>query len=305
MIPEMKKKGYSAPFSAAVIGSAATVAPILPPSVPLILYGSIAEVSIGRLFLGGVFPGFTMGFGMMVLTYFIAKKRNYERSQRASLREIGKAFADSILALLAPLAIVGGIVTGHVTATESAIVAVWISIILGVFVYKELTFKKIIDCMRSSLATSGALCFIIAASAPFGWIMAREGIPTLLVSGLEPIMHIPWLVLLMMLLGIMLIGTVLDGTPVIILLTPILLPVIRQLGIDPVHFGVLLAITTMIGTITPPVGTLMFVTSRIAGCNILEFTKEAWRYFLFLILLLFVFAFIPAITTWLPYTMMP
>ncbi len=305
LIPEMKKKGYSKGFASAVMASAATIGPIIPPSVPLVLYGSIAEVSVGRLFLGGAIPGLIMGGGMMLLTYWIARKRNYETSKRASLKEIIKALLDALLALLAPFAIVGGIISGYATATESAIIAVWISIVIGVFIYKELTFKKIISSIRASMVTTGTICFIIAASAPFGWIMAWENVPTRVLASMSGIMNIPWLVMLLVMLCILVLGMFLDGTPIIILTTPILLPVMKQIGVDPVHYGVILAINTMVGTITPPVGTLMYVTTRIAGCTIAEFTKEAWRYMLLLSVLLLVFAFAPPLVTWLPSVLMP
>lgn len=304
LIPEMKKKGYSKGFASAVMASAATIGPIIPPSVPLVLYGSIAEVSVGKLFLGGAVPGLLMGGGMMLMTYIIACKRGYETSERASFKEIVKALFDALLALLAPFAIVGGIISGYATATESAIIAVWITIIIGVFVYKELTFKKILGSIRASMVTTGTICFIIAASAPFGWIMAWENVPTKVLAAMSGIMNIPWLVLLIVMGCILVLGMFLDGTPIIILTTPILLPVMKQIGVDPVHYGVILAINTMIGSITPPVGTLMYVTTRIAGCSIADFTKEAWKYMLLLAVLLLMFAFIPPIVTWLPGVLM-
>jgi len=305
LIPEMEKQGYDKGFSSAVIAAAATVGPIIPPSVPLVLYGSIAEVSVGRLFLGGAVPGLLMGLSMMTITYFIAKRKNYPTSQRATVRQILKALWDALLAMLAPIAIVGGIVTGYATATESAIVAVWISIFLGFFVYKQLTLRKVIDCIRSSMITTGTICFIIAASAPFGWIMAWENIPTQIIQMMSPIMHMPSLVLLSVMLALLMLGMFLDGTPIIILTTPILLPVMKQIGVDPIHYGVILAINTMVGTITPPVGTLMYVTTRIAGCSIVDFVKEIWQYLILLAILLLALAFIPELTLWLPKTLMP
>ncbi|WP_195276774.1 TRAP transporter large permease [Anaerotruncus rubiinfantis] len=305
LIPEMKEKGYSKGFSATVIAAAATIGPIIPPSVPLVLYGSIAEVSVGRLFLGGAIPGLIMGISMMFITYFIARKRGYGVSPKASPKEIFQAIMDALLALLAPIAIVGGIISGWATATESAVIAVWISILLGVFVYKELTFQKIIAAATSSMVTTGTICFIIAASAPFGWIMAWENVPTRVLASMEGIMHIPWLVLLLVMLCLLVLGMFLDGTPIIILTTPILLPVMKQIGVDPVHYGVILAINTMVGTITPPVGTLMYVTTRIAGCSIAEFSKEAWKYMLLLAVVLLAFAYIPPLVTWLPGVLMP
>lgn len=305
LIPEMEKQGYEKGYSAAVMAAAATVGPIIPPSVPLVLYGSIAEVSVGKLFLGGAVPGLLMGVSMMFITYFIAKRKNYPVSRRASMRELANAAWDALLALLAPIAIVGGIVSGYATATESAIIAVWISIILGVFVYKQLTLKKIIECLRSSAVTTGTICFIIAASAPFGWIMAWENIPVKVIEAMGPIMHMPWMVLLLVMLALLILGMFLDGTPIIILTTPILLPVMKQIGVDPIHYGVILAINTMVGTITPPVGTLMYVTTRIAGCSIADFTREAWRYMLLLSLLLMALAFVPELTVWLPSKWMP
>lgn len=305
LIPEMEKQGYDKGFSSAVIAAAATVGPIIPPSVPLVLYGSIAEVSVGRLFLGGAVPGLLMGLSMMTITYFIAKRKNYPTSQRASVRQILRALWDALLAMLAPIAIVGGIVTGYATATESAIVAVWISIFLGFVVYKQLTIRKVIDCIRSSMITTGTICFIIAASAPFGWIMAWENIPSQIIQMMGPIMHMPSLVLLSVMLALLILGMFLDGTPIIILTTPILLPVMKQIGVDPIHYGVILAINTMVGTITPPVGTLMYVTTRIAGCSIVDFVKEIWQYLILLSVLLMALAFIPELTLWLPKALMP
>lgn len=305
LIPEMNKQGYEKGFSSAVIAAAATVGPIIPPSVPLVLYGSIAEVSVGRLFLGGAIPGLLMGVSMMFITYFVAKRKNYPTSKRAGAKEIAKALWEALLALLAPIAIVGGIVSGYATATESAIIAVWISIILGIFIYKQLTLKKIVACIQSAMVTTGTICFIIAASAPFGWIMAWENIPVKIIGAMQPIMHMPQMVLCLVMLALLVLGMFLDGTPIIILTTPILLPVMKQIGVDPIHYGVILAINTMVGTITPPVGTLMYVTTRIAGCSIVDFSKEAWRYMLLLSVLLMALAFIPELTMWLPAKLMP
>ena len=304
LIPEMKKEGYDPAFASAVMSCAATVGPIIPPSVPLVLYATISEVSVGRLFIGGAIPGVLMSVGMMSVTYFVAKKRKYPITHRASLKEVVKALLDALLALLAPAAIIGGILSGWATATESAIIAVWISLIIGTFVYKELNIQKIIASVKSAVLTTGTICFIIACCAPFSWIMAWENIPVKFIALLSGIMHMPWLIMLILMVIILILGMFMDGSSIIVLTTPILLPVIKTLGVDPVHYGVVLAINTMIGSITPPVGTLMYVGNEIAGVNIAQFTREAMRYMIILIVLLFLFTYVPALTTWLPNLLM-
>lgn len=300
LIPEMKKRGYSKAFASAVMAASGTIGPIIPPSIPLVLYASIANVSIGTIFLGGVMPGILMGIGLMIITWFVAKKRNYEVSPRANFKQIVKALYEGVPALLSPFIIVFGIVTGVFTATESAVIAVWFAVIVGFLVYKELTFKKLAECLKNAMMTTAIVALIIGLSAPFGWIMSWENVAHSLLTFLGSLANTPWLVELIIMGCILILGMFLDGTPIIILTTPILLPLLNSMGVNLVHYGVMLAVNTMIGSITPPVGTLMYVTTRIAGCDIAEFTKEAWRYMVVLTVCLLLMLFIPQIVLFLP-----
>lgn len=304
LIPTMIKRGYGKGFAAAILGASATVGPIIPPSIPMIVYGSLAGVSIGKLFLGGAIPGLMMSGSLMIVAYVIARKRGFEKRARAGFKEIMKAFIDASWALFMPVIIVGGIFSGLFTATESAVVAVIYSLIIGLFVYKELKIKDIPKKILESVILSSSIGIIIAASAPFAWVMAFAQGPAKVLTMFQHISDSTVVALLLLMLILLILGCFLDGLAIIIITTPVIMPILLQFGIDPLHFGVILAINVMIGTITPPVGTIMYVAISFAKCTVVEFTKEIWPFLLVLIALLVLFALVPGIIVYLPNLLM-
>jgi tripartite ATP-independent transporter DctM subunit len=304
LIPSMIKKGYGKGFAAAILGASATVGPIIPPSIPMIIYGSLAGVSIGKLFLGGAIPGLLMSCSLMIVSYFIAKKRGFEKREKAGSKEVLKAFRDAFWALLMPLIIVGGIFTGLFTATESAVIAVIYSLIIGLFVHKDLKIKDLPKKILESVSMSSSIGLIIAASAPFAWVMAFAQGPSKVLALFQSISDSSIIAILLLMLILLILGCFLDGMAIIIITTPVIMPILAQFNIDPLHFGVILAINVMIGTITPPVGTLMYVAISIAKTSVIEFTKEVWPYLLVLVFLLLIFALLPQIVLFLPNLLM-
>ncbi|MGQ4666902.1 TRAP transporter large permease [Metabacillus halosaccharovorans] len=304
LIPSMIKRGYGKGFAAAILGASATVGPIIPPSIPMILYGSLAGVSIGKLFLGGAIPGLLMSGSLMIVSYMIARKRGFEKRERARSKEIIRAFREAFWALLMPVIIVGGIFTGFFTATESAVIAVIYSLIIGLFVYKDLKIKELPKKLLEAVSMSSSIGVIIAASAPFAWVMAYAQGPAKVLAMFQSISDSTIVALLLLMLILLILGCFLDGMAIIIITTPVIMPILAQFNIDPLHFGVILAINVMIGTITPPVGTLMYVAISIAKTSVFQFTKEVWPFFLVLVLLLAIFALFPQLVLFLPNLLM-
>jgi len=304
LIPMMREYGYRPAFAAAVVGSAAVIGPIIPPSIPMVIYGSIAGVSVGKLFLGGVIPGIFTGLVLMALTYWFALKYNLPFSPKTSLSRIGRSFVTSLPALIMPLLIVGGILSGAMTPTESAAVAAFYALLIGFFVYKELTVSKLPKVLVESALTTGAVSFIIAASSPFGWVIAWEQGPAKLLELMQPFASSPLLIFAAVNILLLIMGCLVEGSAIIIIMTPVLLPLMTKFGMDPVQFGVVLAFNTMIGTLTPPLGVIMFAMARIAKVRIDEFMRESWPYMAVLVLVLAVMTYVPGLIMWLPNLLM-
>lgn len=303
LIPAMTRSGYPRDFAAAVVGAAATIGPIIPPSIPMVLYASISEVSTGRLFLGGVIPGAIMGLYLMVAAYLISRRRGYGRQGTFSLVRLGRALRDGILPLFTPVIILGGILFGFFTPTEAAVIAVAYALGLGLL-YRELTLGKLWQVLVEVASTTAAVGLILAASSLSGWVAAMEKLPQVLAGFFLSVTTSPIWLLVILNLFLLLLGCLMDSPPIIFILTPILAPLILQYGIDPVHFGVVMVLNLMIGLITPPVGMVMYVTSSIAGIRMDEFVREVWPFFVALILVLATITFVPALVTFLPDSLM-
>lgn len=304
LIPEMVKRGYGRGLASAVIASAATIGPIIPPSISMILYGSVSTASIGRLFLGGVVPGILMGLGLMAVVYFKALKRGLDKNRRATWKELVDAFKGAVWALVMPLIIIGGILSGFFTPTESALVAVLYALFVGFFVYRELQWNQLREAMFSSLKTVAAICIIISAAAPFGWIMAYDQGPQKVLELFQSLSSTPWVIMLLVMIALLILGCFLEGNTIIIVTTPVILPLMIQIGVDPIHYGVILAINCIIGAITPPVGVLMYTTNSIAKATVSEFVKEAAPFIAVLVALLLLFAYVPQLVLFLPNLLM-
>jgi len=275
--PAMTKRGYARGWSAAVNGVTSLITATIPPSMGLIIYGSIGEVSIGRLFAGGFVPGFMMMLALMITIRFTARKRGYtpERERPATLGEIGRALLDSVWALLFPIILIVGIRFGVFTPSESGAFACVYAIFVGVFIYRELTWPVFLQTLRDTAGDIGIIMILVSLSGIFGYGIVYDRVPQAMAGFLMGVTSNPYLMQLIIILLLVCCGMFIETTVIALLLTPILLPVVKSIGVDPVQFGlVMMSITTM-GIMTPPVGIALYTTSSIMGCKPEETAKEA------------------------------
>jgi C4-dicarboxylate transporter DctM subunit len=268
MIPAMKRKGYDGPFAAALTAGAGALGPIIPPSVLMVIYGVMGNVSVGNLFLGGIIPGIIIGGFLMLLVLYVARKHNYPREAAVGPKEIAIRFWRALLALLMPLIILGGVFTGIFTATESAAVAVAWAIFLGIYVYKELSWSQLPRILYSTGLGSAKVMFLIASASFVGFLLAHQQVPQAIAEGLLKISSKVWIVLLMVNFILLLVGCFIEVAAALIILGPVLIPVMQVLGVDLVHFGVVMTVNLAIGTIHPPVGNCLYIVSTISGESI-------------------------------------
>jgi len=305
LIPAMKKAGYSVPFSAAIVGAAGTIGPIIPPSIPFVVYGSIASVSIGRLLLGGAIPGILMGIMLMIFVYIIAKKRRYPSEPKASWGELLRAGLRAIPPLGMPVIIVGGIIAGIMTPTEAAVAGAAYAFVLGFFIYREITWAEIPKIVFESVIGTASIVIIMSAAQPFSWILTYELAPQKILSLFEHVEMSPWLILLIINGAMFVIGCFMETLSVMIMSVPLLLPLLNHAGVDLVHFGVFFVLNVMIGSITPPVGTVMYVVCGLNKVPIVEFAKEVWPFVIALVLSLLIVTYVPILSLWLPDLVIP
>ena len=300
MIDSMEKKGYSRPFTAAVIAAGGMVGIVIPPSITLVVYGVIAGVSIGDLFLGGFGPGIVYGLSMLVLSYFICRKNGWGGEGTFSLKEIGRSFLSSIWALLMPVIILGGIYGGIFTPTEAAAVASVYALVIGFFVYGELKIRDLPKIIASAIYGTVVIMFIVAAAKVFGYVLTSAEIPHKLGAWIITVAPNKYIFLVIVNVILLMLGTLVNPSAAVVILTPILLPVALSFGIDPVFFGVLMICNLAIGNITPPVGLDLFVVSAVTKLSIDKIAKAIYPYILVLVVEVFIFAFVPQIIMFLP-----
>lgn len=296
----MTKSGYDRRFSAAITAASSTIGPVVPPSIPFVIYGSITGVSVGKLFLAGCLPGVMMGLAMMIAVYFVSKRRNYPREQRASLKELVISFKEACLSLGTPVIIIGGILGGIFTPTEAAVVASIYALILGLVVYRELSFRDLPRIFWDSLMHTVRVMFIIAAAGFFGWFMIHQRIPEQVITGLTALTSIPWILMLIIVLILLVLGCFLEGIAVLVITIPVFMPLIERYGVDPVQFGVIMILCSMLGLLTPPVGMSLYAVSSISKVPIGPLTREMWPYLLGIFLILLLMTYIPELSQWLP-----
>ena len=284
---------YDRAFVAAVTASSAVVGPIIPPSIPAILYGSIAEVSVGKLFMGGVVPGFMMGFAMMGAVWWISRRRGYPAGARIPLREIGVRFVAALPSLLAPVIIIGGMMAGIFTPTEASVIAVLYSVVLAVVVYRELSFAGLVGCLARSATTMGVFLMMLATGSVIGLLATRERLPVLIENWIRGSGTDPDIALLLILLALLIMGCFFDATAILVMTTPFLAPLAASLGLDPVHFGIVMICTVMIGGITPPFGVLMFIACQLTGATMTEFVRDSIPFLVALVAIVLFVAFVP------------
>lgn len=301
----MRQAGYDRRFSAAITAASSTIGPVIPPSIAFVVYGSTANVSVGRLFLAGCIPGVMMGIAMMIAVYFVSKSRKYPKGKRTTLKKLLGGAVDSFFAILMPVIIVGGILSGFFTPTEAAVVASVYALILGCFFYKEIKLNDLPKILRETVAQSVKVLFIISVAGFLGWMLIIEQIPLKVICGLTSITNTPWILLLIVIGILLVLGCFMEGIAVMMLTIPIFIPLIKKLGIDPVQFGVIMILCSMLGLLTPPVGMSMYAVSSISGVLITDLTRELWPYLLGIFVVLLLITFFPQISMFLPNLLMP
>jgi len=295
----MKDSGYDDSFAVAITGASSLIGPIIPPSIPLVIYGLLARVSIGRLLLGGVIPGVILGLALMFMVYCFVKKKNYPRGEKRTLKYIGLSFISNFPALMAPLIIVGGIWSGFFTPTEAAIVACVYAIFLSL-IYKNFSLSSLWQMIKESAYDSGVIIFIVAVANIYSRVITLSGVGVDLAQGLFSISDNPIVILLVINIAVLIMGCFMETIAALSISVPILMPVVLHFGIDPVQFGVVLVLNLMIGLLTPPFGMVLFVLNRISGIPIDKIYKSIFPFLLAPLVVLILITLFPKLVTWLP-----
>ena len=299
----MQKNGYSAEFAGALTAASSTIGPIIPPSIPLVIYAMVSSASVGALFLGGVIPGLMMALALMVAVHFIAVKRNFPRGARMALKDYPRVLLRGFLPLTLPVVLLGGIYTGIFTPTEAAAVAALYALFLASVVYRALSWRRLYEILVESSKASASVTLIIASAFLLNYAFTSENVPVLVANWLTGMQLSPLGFLLLVNVLFLILGCFLDTSIMLLVLIPILLPTARLLGIDLVHLGVVLAVNMMIGLVTPPFGMLLFVINALAGVPLKGMIREAWLFIGVLIVALLLMTLFPQTVLWLPHLM--
>lgn len=301
VVPTMVKRGFDRPFAASINGAAAVIGPIIPPSIPMIFIGVISGISIGKLFLGGVVPGLLMGAMLVVTIFVLSRRRNYPTvATKMDLATLRRLLFDSFFALMAPLIILGGVVFGIVTLVEVSVLAVLYILVISVFVYRSIRIAELPGIFMHSVVFSAAIMIIFAVVGLYQYIVAYEQLGEQL-GQLIPALHLSRVSFLLLVnVFFIFMGCILDAVPVMLIFFPVLLPTAIQLGIDPIHFGVIVVLNLMIGLLTPPIGVLLFLECKIAEVGFEDLVREIWPFVVALLLVLVLCTFVPGLVTWLP-----
>ncbi len=300
LLPIMKENEYEVPKSTALVCSAGCIGPIIPPSIPMILYGVVAEVSIVKLFLGGIIPGIIIGIGLMIGWYFHTKKRNYPSTNRATLRQIAAATREAFWAIILPVIILGGIVSGIATPTEAGVVAVVYAFFVSKFVYKNLKLSKIPEILVAAIKSTSVVMVVVGGATAAAYLITTAHIPELLSDALLSITDNILILMLLINILLLLVGCVMDMGPAILILAPILVPIIKGFGLDPVYFGVIMTVNLCIGLLTPPVGNVLYVGISMSKENMLSLTKALLPYIAIEVACLLLITYIPGLVMYIP-----
>jgi len=301
LVPQMEREGYPKAFAAAVTAASATIGPVIPPSILVVIIGGMNELSIGRLFLGGVIPGFLMGFSMMGYTALIAGRRGFPKSKRwIGLKETGMAVKRAALPLLTPVIIMGGMMTGFFTPTEAASIAALYTFILGYFVYREIRLKKLVQSCFNTVRITSNIMLIVGFAGVFGWILISEQVAMVLTEWVETVTQSQAVLLIFINLLLLIMGCFLSSTSLIVMLSPILFPLIENFHIDPIHFGVVMLLNLEIGQLTPPVGITSFVCMDVTKVRQGAYLREIWPFVIVIFLVLIATTYIPQVVLFLP-----
>lgn len=301
LIPAMEKDGYTRRFAAAVTAASSVIGPVIPPSIIMVVYAYIMGVSVGGLFAAGFVPGAMMGIGLMAVTAFISHKRKYPRAaERASGTVIRKSFISAFFPLMTPVIILGGILSGVFTPTEAAAAAVAYAVILSIFVTRTLPFREIPEMLYRAGLTSASILLVIGAATVFGWVTSLSGVPAVVTGLLTSVSDNPVIVLLCVNLLLFVVGMFFDAGPAILILGPLLAPTMISLGIEPLHFAIIMCVNLTVGLATPPMGLVLFVASSIGKVSIVDITKELWPFLIVHALIILLITYVPALTLTLP-----
>ncbi|MCL2001584.1 MAG: TRAP transporter large permease, partial [Planctomycetes bacterium] len=296
----MHDAGFDDDFSGAVTAASATIGPIIPPSIPMVLFSGLTSISAGRLFLGGFIPGTLMGLALMAVVYFIAKKRNYPVTPKAGIKQIWYAFLEALPALLMPFIILGGIISGFFTPTEAAAVACLYATLLGVFLYRELTLSSLAGQLREGMRNTVQVMSIIAAAGFFGWLVTFQGIPAQLIELVCSFTESRIVVLMIINLVCLVLGCFMEGNAILILTVPIMVPIAQRFNIDLVHLGVIMCLNIMLGTITPPVGVCLYPVCTLGNIKLPALIQALIPFLAVLVMVLALITFVEPLALFVP-----
>jgi len=300
-IEAMRRAGYSTRFAAAISAVSSTIGPVIPPSIPFVIYGSLANVSVGALFLAGVVPGVLMGLAMMIAIAVIARYRDLPLSEaRPRLRVAAALLGDAVPALMMPFIVIGGILSGFFTPTEAAVVASLYSLALGLLFYRELKPSNLPEILWATGKETAQVLIIIAAAGALGWVMVQQRIPNAIINAILELSTSPWVVLLLVNAVLLVLGCFMESIAIMLIAVPIFVPLMERIGVDLVHFGVVMVLNLMIGLVTPPVGLCLYAISSVSNVPISALLAEIWPYLLALLVVLGIVTFVPEFSTWLP-----
>ena len=296
----MEDQGYDKNFSAAITAASSTIGPVIPPSIPFVIYANLASVSVGALFLAGFIPGILMGLALIIAVYFISRKRNYPREARASVKEIFISLKEALLPLGTPVIIIGGILSGYFTPTEASVVATIYALILGLVVYKEIKVKDLPAILWESIVHTIRVMFIISAAGFFSWLLIHQRIPNQMIAAMTSLSESPYVFMGISIVILLILGCFIEGIAVFLITVPILLPLVHHFGIDPVQYGVIMTLASMLGLLTPPVGMCLYAVSSISKVSVGDLTREVWPYLLGILIVLIIVTYLPSISLILP-----
>ncbi len=299
-IEAMVDEGYDVDFSAAITAASSTIGPIIPPSIPMVMYGVMGDVSIAYLLMAGIIPGLLMGFCMMVMVYFYAIKRGYPRRTLPTISEVCRGLREAFLPLLTPIILIGGMLSGIFTPTEAAAVAALYAFVLSVFIYREVSLSGLIEVFYDTLRETAVIMFVVGTASLYAWLLIKTQIPMFIVERIFEISRNPLVILFILNLFWLLIGCFMETNAAIIILTPIMMPLAKLVGINPVHLGVVMVLNLMIGLLTPPIGMCLFAVCRVARLSFDRMVKAVIPFYIPLIVSLALVTIFPQVSLWLP-----